>query len=150
VNLSAYLYRGRGDRARLAELISQAVHPMTPRRPTALPILLFLFAACSANAPTSVAPQAVKATGSASAVAATGDLRGSIRLLTSREPGNLEIAKGRLPGSQLVRIREGYAEVVLAKTNPDGTVSTRCVDSPEGADAFLNDTSLPSRIKAAQ
>jgi hypothetical protein len=123
---------------------------MTSRRSTAPPLLLFLLAACSANAPTSVAPPALKASSSASALASTGDLRGSIRLLTSRAPTNLEVSKGPHPGSQLVRIREGYAEVVLAKTNADGTVSTRCVDSPEGADAFLNDTSPPSRVKAAQ
>lgn len=123
---------------------------MTARRPTALPILLSLLAACSANAPTSPAPPAVEAAGSASALSVAGDLRGSIRLLTAREPGNLEVTKGRLPGSQLVRIREGYAQVILAKTNPDGTVSTRCVDSPEGADAFLNDTTPSHLVKAAQ
>jgi hypothetical protein len=83
-------------------------------------------------------------------LASTGDLRGSIRMLTSRAQENLEASPGHRPGTQLVRIREGFAEVVLAKTNADGTVSTRCVDSPEGADAFLNDPSPAGRIKAAQ
>jgi hypothetical protein len=150
LNLRAYLYPGRGDRARPAEVMSRAVHPMIARRPTALPILLSLLAGCSANAPTSLAPPAVKAAGSASALAVAGDLRGSVRLLTSRAPENLLVSEGRLPGSRLVRVQEGYAEVVLAKTNADGTVSTRCVDSPEGADAFLNDTTPSHLVKAAQ
>ncbi len=60
------------------------------------------------------------------------------------------MAPGRRPGSQVMRIREGFSEVILAKTNADGTVSTRCVDSPEGAEAFLDDPSPSGRIKAAQ
>jgi hypothetical protein len=123
---------------------------MTARRLSALPILLCLLAACSANTPTPVAPPAVKAPGGAATLAVPGDLRGSIRLLTAREPGSLEVSKGRLPGSQVVRIRDGYAEVLLAKTNPDGTVSTGCVDSAEGAEAFLNDTTPSHLLTAAQ
>jgi hypothetical protein len=71
-------------------------------------------------------------------------------VLTTRAPENLEVSDGPLPGSRLVRVRQGYGEVVLAKTNPDGTVSTRCVDSPEGADAFLDNPSTPKLVKAAQ
>jgi hypothetical protein len=123
---------------------------MTARRPTLLPILLLLLAGCSANVPTSAAPAANRASRGTSATAAPGDLRGSVRLLTSRDPVNVEVAKGRLPGSQMLRIHQGYGEVILAKTNPDGTVSTRCVDSPEGAEAFLSDTSRSSLVKAAQ
>jgi hypothetical protein len=112
--------------------------------------LLFLLAGCSPGAAPSAASSAAKGTARASALAATGDLRGSIHLLTSRAPENLEVSTGNRPGSQLVRVREGFGEVVLAKTNADGTVSTRCVDSPEGADAFLDDPSPSGRIKAAQ
>jgi hypothetical protein len=128
----------------------QHVHPMTARRSTALPILLLLLGACSGSAPDSAASPAAKGESRASALASTGDLRGSIRILTSRAAENLEVSQGHRPGSQVVRIREGFSEVVLAKTNADGTVSTRCVDSPEGADAFLNDPSPSGRIRAAQ
>jgi len=115
-----------------------------------LPILLVGLAACSAGAPTGVIPPPAKGSAVASRLAGTGDLRGSVHVLTTRAPENLEVSDGPLPGSRLVRVRQGYGEVVLAKTNPDGTVSTRCVDSPEGADAFLDNPSTPKLVKAAQ
>lgn len=71
-------------------------------------------------------------------------------MLTTRDAQYLEVSQGAFPGSQLRRVQQGFGEVVLAKTNPDGTVSTRCVDSPEGAEAFLDETSSPTRTQAAQ
>jgi hypothetical protein len=48
----------------------------------------------------------------------------------------------------VVHIRDGFAEVLVARANPDGTVSTRCVDSAEAADAFLNET--PAELQKAE
>jgi hypothetical protein len=123
---------------------------MTSSRSTRLPSLLLVLAACSAGAPTGAVPPTAKGTAAASRLAAAGDLRGSVHLLTTRAPENLDVSDGPLPGSRVVRVRQGYGEVMLAKTNSDGTVSTRCVDSPEGADAFLNETTRPTLAKAAQ
>ena len=120
-------------------------------RSKCLSLLLLLLAGCSAEAPNPTLPSPLKAGGAATARAAGPDLRQSVRTLTSRAPENLEVSEGPIRGSQLMRIREGYGEVIVAKTNPDGTFSTRCVDSAEGADAFLNDTSPSSSLtKAAQ
>jgi len=117
---------------------------------TPLSISLVVLAACSAGAPTGVVPPSAKGTAVASRLAGAGDLRGSVHALTTRDPENLVTSDGPLPGSHLVRVQQGYGEVVLAKTNPDGTVSTRCVDSPEGADAFLDNPTAPKFVKAAQ
>jgi hypothetical protein len=84
------------------------------------------------------------------ASAAAPDVRGVAHQLTARGPENLEVSPGPVKGSKIIRIRSGYSEVILAKTNPDGTVSTRCVDSPAGADAFLDSTTPSSIPKAAQ
>jgi hypothetical protein len=116
-----------------------------------LSLLLPLLAGCSANAPNPAVPASPMARGSASGLAETPDIRQSVRTLTSRAPEDLEASDGPIRGSRLVRVRQGYSEVIVAKTNPDGTFSTRCVDSAEGAEAFLNDTSpSSSRTKAAQ
>jgi hypothetical protein len=122
---------------------------MTYTRLIPLPLALLLLVGCSANPSASSVPPGAKGS-RAAGLAAAGDVRGSVRILTSRAPENLEVSKGPLPGSQVVRVREGFGEVVLAKTNPDGTVSTRCVDSPEGADAFLDETTSSGLTKAAQ
>jgi hypothetical protein len=111
---------------------------------------VLLLCACSANAPTQAVSPAAKARGAATGLAAAPDIRERVRTLTSRASANLDVSEGPIPGSRLIRIREGFGEVILAKTNPDGTVSTRCVDSAEGADAFLNDTSPSTRARAAQ
>jgi hypothetical protein len=123
---------------------------MPSKHSTLVPALLLFLAGCSAGAPADAVPPSAKGSGAASKLAAAGDVRASVHLLTTRAPENLQVSKGPVPGSQVSRVQEGFGEVVLAKTNPDGTVSTRCVDSPEGADAFLADTSSPKRAKAAQ
>ncbi len=111
---------------------------------------MLLLAACSANAPTGANSAALAARGSASNLAAAPDISESVRALTARGPENLDISAGPVAGSKIIRIRSGYSEVLIARTNPDGTVSTRCVDSPGGADAFLNNTAPSSPTKAAQ
>ena len=119
-----------------------------------LPPLLFtlLVAACSAQAPSSgsgtVAPTA---SGRSTALARPRDLPEAVRQLTARGPETRLIAPGTRPGSKVVRILDGNAEVMIARSNPDGTVSTRCVDSGEGAQAFLDETPAAGDIvRAAQ
>jgi hypothetical protein len=123
---------------------------MTFNRSHFLPLLVLLLGACSANGPDPEVPGAAKARGGSAGLAGPSDLRQSVRGLTSRGAENLEVSAGPIPGSRVVRIRAGYSEVMLAKTNPDGTVSTRCVDSSEGAEAFLDETSPSTLAKAAQ
>jgi hypothetical protein len=111
--------------------------------------MALLVTACSGNGPTpasSAAPRTAYATGRTT----SPDVRESVRLLTARGSENLEVTAGPLPGSRLIRVRGGYGEVLVAKTSPDGTVSSRCVDSPGGADAFLNDSPSSAPVKAAQ
>lgn len=114
------------------------------------PWVLLLLAACSAEAPPTAISAPSGARGPATGLTTAADIRESVRQLTARGADNLEVSPGPLPGSQVMRIRAGYGEVLIAKTSPDGTVSTRCVDSAEGADAFLNSTTQSAPLKAAQ
>lgn len=107
--------------------------------------MLVLLAACSANGP-GPAISAPSPRGPAAGLAAAPDIHESVRQLTARGPDNLDVSAGPV-GTRIIRIRGGYNEVLVAKTNPDGTVSTRCVDSADGADAFLGET---ASAKAAQ
>lgn len=112
---------------------------LTPRSPFISPVLLALLAAgCAAQPPD--AP-AAKAPPRSAALAKPMDVPEAVGQLGSRSPEGREVVEGSLPGSRLVRIRDGHAEVVIARANPDGTVSTRCVDSAEDARAFLEGTS---------
>jgi hypothetical protein len=108
--------------------------------------MLVLLAACSANGPDSANYAVPKAAARASVLAAAPDIHESVRQLTSRGPENVDIGPGPVPGSLVMRIHAGFSEVLLAKTNPDGTISTRCVDSPGGADT----TPSAAPAKAAQ
>jgi hypothetical protein len=126
---------------------------MTPSRPRASvwALLSLAFAACSANAPDQPALSASKLPlGRASTALRANDVPESVRQLSSRAPENREESAGPTPGSRLVRIRDGFAEVLVGRANPDGTVSTRCVDSGEAADAFLNETPSSGLLKAEQ
>gem|GEM_PF-3692160 len=109
--------------------------------------MLALLAACSTDGPGPAisAPSAARGPS-----AGLTDIHENVRQLTARSADNLEVSAGPVPGSRIVRIRAGYSEVVLARTNPDGTVSTRCVDSANGAEAFLGETPAASPTKAAQ
>ena len=123
---------------------------MTSRPPYALPLLLLILGACSASAPSASLSATAQKRGGAAALTSAPSVRESAHALTSHEPGNLEVSQGPVQGSQHVRVVSGYSEVVLARTNPDGTVSTRCVDTPGGADEFLDGTSPSGLVKAAQ
>jgi hypothetical protein len=115
-----------------------------------LPLLLLPLCACSANAPTPGASSSVNARGTSPGLTAAPDVRETVRVLSSRAQENLEVSEGPVPGSRLLRIKEGFGEVIIGKTNRDGSVSTRCVDSAAGADAFLNNTSPSKPTRAAQ
>ncbi len=127
----------------------QKVPPMRLSPIRSIPWMLVLAAACSANSPTR-ANSAALARGSGSNLTASPDIRESVRQLTARGAENLDISPGAVAGSKIIRIRNGYSEVLLARTNADGTVSTACVDSPGGADAFLSSTAPSAPAKAAQ
>lgn len=123
---------------------------MNSHRSHLLPLLVCLLGGCSANAPSPAAASSVKARGTAAGLTAGSDIRDSVRVLSSRAQENLDVSEGPVPGSRLLRIRQGFGEVFIAKTNPDGSVSTRCVDSAAGADAFLSSTTPSRPLKAAQ
>jgi hypothetical protein len=87
-------------------------------------------AACSSAAPPSG--------GSAKSIvkAPSGDLHDTVRRLTARQAGSAVPAPG--PGGyQIFQVQEGGSQVVVGKTNADGTVTAKCVDSPD--DSFLDD-----------
>jgi hypothetical protein len=126
---------------------------MTPSRPpaTALALLSLAFAACSANVPDQPALAASNVPpGRVATALRANDVAESVRQLSSRARENREESAGPTPGSRLVRIRDGFAEVLVGRANPDGTVSTRCVDSGEAADAFLNEAPSSALVKAEQ
>ncbi len=123
---------------------------MTFRPAKALPWMLALLAACSPNAPGPAISAPSPAGGPTARLTAAPDIHESVRQLTARGPDNLDISAGPVAGTRIIRIRAGYSEVVLARTNADGTVSTRCVDSAPGAEAFLGETASTSPTKAAQ
>lgn len=89
-----------------------------------LPVLwLSLCAACSGTA-LDKAP-------SSSASLASSELRAKVRLLTAKETATPVPGPGSL---QIYKVQHG-SQVVVAKTNPDGTVTTKCVESAD--DGFL-------------
>jgi len=109
------------------------------RRPSGSFVLLVLLTAgCAAQAPDDASS---KAPARSAALAKPLDVPTAVGQLGSRSPQGREVLEGPVPGSRLVRITDGHAEVVIARSNPDGTVSTRCVDSAEDARAFLEGTS---------
>jgi hypothetical protein len=115
----------------------------SPPRATSLALLLLAVGACSADAPNQAALASGTAPSRATSRLQAIDVAESVRQLSSRAPQNREESEGPTPGSRLVRIRDGFAEVLVGRANPDGTVSTRCVDSAEAAEAFLNETPGP-------
>ncbi len=123
---------------------------MTFHPAKAFPWMLVLLAACSANGPGPAISAPSPARGPAAGLAAAPDLHESVRQLTARGAENLDVSAGPVPGTRIIRIRGGFNEVLVAKTNPDGTVSTRCVDSADEADAFLGEPASASPAKAAQ
>ena len=59
----------------------------------------------------------------------------SVRALTAKTPGSIERSAGPNPGSTLLTIHHGNAEVVVGTVNADGSTTKRCVSSPAEADA---------------
>lgn len=142
---------GRGVTTTAATVFYRAAHSMTLPR-TLLPLLMLLAVACSAQAPagasSAVAP---KGAGRATALAKPQDVPEAVGQLTARGPETREVTPGVLPGSRVVRIVDGNAEVMVARSNPDGSVSTRCVDSAEGAREFLEEkTATTDTVRAEQ
>jgi len=151
VNLRTYPDVGRATASCRPRYCLPPVSSMTFRHATVLSPFLLLLAACSSGAPNPGASAAGKARGPATASTSAANMRENVRQLTARGPENLEISEGPVRGSKVIRVRSGYSEVILARTNPDGTVSTRCVESGEGADEFLDGTSPSTSLtRAAQ
>jgi hypothetical protein len=61
-----------------------------------------------------------------------------VQRLTSRRAEDTE-ATDRPGGFRIYQVKQGMGEVVLARTNSDGTVSTKCVGSAEDSRSFLGD-----------
>ena len=129
-------------------------HSMNLLRPQtwSLALLLLLAAACSGQAPAGPANAVTpRGAGRSTALARTPDVPEAVRQLTARGPETRDVTEGPTAGSRVVRIRDGNAEVIVARTNPDGSVSTRCVDSAEGAQAFLGEKPVTTgTVRAAQ
>jgi len=101
---------------------------LTPLIRPALTALL-LFSACALGPEEIASP----ATAQAGLSAARPTVRETVASLTAKGPETVE----RVAGSNMSVIRHGNAEVLIAKKNPDGTVTRRCVSSTLEADAFL-------------
>jgi hypothetical protein len=91
--------------------------------------------ACSGAAP---GEHPVAAPASLQTPKPTEDIHQIVGRLTSRGAGNTEVTEG--PGGiRLFQVRQGLGEVVLARTNSDGSVSTKCVSSADDSRNFLGD-----------
>ena len=80
---------------------------MNSHRSHLVPLLVFLLGGCSANAPSPAAATSVKARGTAAGLTAGTDIRQSVGVLSSRAQENLDVSDGPVPGSRLLRIRQG-------------------------------------------
>ncbi|HEY2029079.1 MAG TPA: hypothetical protein VGH20_07705 [Myxococcales bacterium] len=68
---------------------------------------------------------------SASAALSASDVRAKVQELTAKETATPVAGPG---GLQIYKINKG-SQVVVAKTNPDGTLTAKCVES--ASDEFL-------------
>ena len=92
--------------------------------------LLIIVSSCATEADAPVATQA-------QALSAQPTVEQSIRDLTARGEGTFE--RSTTPsGATVSTIRQGNAEVLIARKNTDGTVSKRCVSSSTEAETFFN------------
>ena len=110
-----------------------------------LVLLTGLAAGCSAQPP-AAAPS--RAPGPAAALSRPSGVVDAVAQLSSRSPAGRQVIEGPVAGTRVVRITDGHAEVVIARTNPDGTVSTRCVDSAGSAQQFLEGDSTAAAPRA--
>jgi hypothetical protein len=97
--------------------------------------------------PASPALQAKAAAGRSAAAIAAPDLHATVGRLTSRT-GADRVETVRADGVHVVTFSQGFSQVVLARTNPDGSVTTKCVDSEQASRDFLGGagaTSQPSQ-----
>jgi hypothetical protein len=90
---------------------------------------LVLLAACSGTAN---APKLAAAPTSALRQGQTDQLHETVDRLTSRSGANTNMTQGA-NGLRVFQVQEGMSEVVVARTNSDGSVTTKCVSSPSDA-----------------
>jgi hypothetical protein len=57
--------------------------------------------------------------------------------LSSKSAAGMEQLPSARAGARAARVRTGFGEVMAARVGPDGEVGTRCLESAEGAKAFL-------------
>lgn len=117
---------------------------ITPVSRAALAALSLVASGCALEGE----PVAAPAVDHAALSAVRPTVRDSIRTLTAKGPETLEQVAGP-SGTQLTVVREGHAEVLVAKKNADGTVSRRCVGSPGEGDAFLGETPVKVEVTKA-
>jgi hypothetical protein len=89
--------------------------------------------ACSGTAP---GQKPAAAPAAATLVKPAEDVHQIVRRLTSRTGANTEVTEGPA-GIRVFQINQGMGQVVLARTNSDGSVSTKCVESEDESRAFL-------------
>ena len=93
-------------------------------------LALLIITSCAAQEDAQVVTQG-------QALSAQPTVEQSVRALTAR--GGDTVEHSTTPsGATVTTIRQGNAEVLVARKNNDGTVSKRCVSSAGEADAFFN------------
>jgi hypothetical protein len=88
--------------------------------------LASMLAACSGELPGRAAEQAP-------AAAAKSELHATVQRLTSRDAAQETV----LPNGTRITPMRGMSQVIVAKTNADGSVTAKCVES--ASDGFLQD-----------
>lgn len=113
------------------ELIVRSRRPGMARynpRMRFLTCLALMLAACEGVGPSGQKP--------AAALTVRSDLRDTVRRITSRDGTGLQLTADRPDGTRIYKVTQGLGQVIVAKTNPDGTVSAKCVESAE--DGFID------------
>jgi hypothetical protein len=89
-------------------------------------VAILIAAACSGTA-APVSPDGRKFS-SAPREPASAELQSAVRRLTDRSGANTTVSTGA-NGIRVYHASQGMGEVVVARTNPDGTVTAKCVSS---------------------
>jgi hypothetical protein len=92
--------------------------------------LASMLAACSGELPGRVQEQPAAAL---TTPAAKSELHATVQRLTSHEVAQVTV---RPDGTRITPV-QGMSQVIVAKTNPDGSVTAKCVESAD--DGFLQD-----------
>ncbi len=96
--------------------------------------LAALLAGCSGTQPD--APAADARATAAAGVSSSEQLHQAVSRLTSRRPEGTQVTHG--PGDRRsFTVQQGLGQVIVARTNPDGTVSAKCVESEAASREFL-------------